>query len=450
VPVEETGRLVEELQRLLDAQDVERLETLLGAAHPTDLARALRELPLADQVTLFRHLSREQAGAVLAEMDDESLLALVRSLDEGEVSEILERMPPDEAADVVESLPEETAEQILDLVKEEESEEIQELLRYGESTAGGIMTPEFVAVHEDMTVGQALEHLRKSATGEGIFYVYVVDDHDHLVGVVPLRRLITADPATPVSAIRRTDVVSVTADTDQEEVARLVTKHNLLAVPVVDRHNRLIGTITVDDVIDVIHEEATEDMQHLARVSGDERVFDPASRVFPRRLVWRLVNLATALIASSVIGVFEESIQTLAALAVFMPIVASEGGIATTQTATVVIRGLALGDLTRSTVWRTLRKEVELALTTGGASALVLGLVSYLWKGKPLLSIVCGVSLILNMLVAAVAGTMIPVVLKKLRIDPAIASNVILTTFTDVFGFFSFLGLATLLLRFLQ
>jgi magnesium transporter len=301
-----------------------------------------------------------------------------------------------------------------------------------------------------MTVGEALDHVRKSVTKEGIFYVYVVDDHDHLVGVVPLRRLITADPATPIHAIRRPDVVSVTADTDQEEVARLVTKHNLLAVPVVSRENRLLGTITVDDVIDVIHEEATEDIHRLAGVAGDERVFDPATRVFPRRLVWRLVNLGTALIAASVIGLFEESIQTLAALAVFMPIIASEGGIATTQTATVVIRGLALGDLTGSTLWKVFRKEIALSLTTGTASAISLALVSYVWKGKLLLSVVCGVSLILNMLVAAAAGTLIPVVLKRFRVDPAIASNVVLTTFTDVFGFFSFLGLATLLLRFLQ
>ena len=260
---EEATRLLEDLRELLDTGDVARLGERLAVTHPADLARAFREHTVAEQVTLFRHLSREQAGAVLAEMDDPSLLDLVQALDQGEVSQVLERMPPDEAADVVESLPEEQAEQILDLVKEEESEEIQDLLQYGESTAGGIMTPEFVALHEDMTVAQALEHLRKSASAEGAFYVYVVDDHDHLVGVVPLRRLITADPATPVHAIRRPDVVSVTADTDQEEVARLVTKHNLLAVPVVGRDNRLLGTITVDDVIDVIHEEATEDIHRL-------------------------------------------------------------------------------------------------------------------------------------------------------------------------------------------
>src|SRR3990170_1478181 len=287
---EESARLLDELRQRLEEQDLPALRERLPRTHPADLAAVLRDLPIADEVTLFRQLAREQAGGGLSAMGEER----VRALDQGEVSEILDRMPPDEAADVVETLPEEQAEQILDRMTEEESEEVQELLQYGESTAGGIMTPEFVAVHQDMTVGQALDHLRKSATKEGVFYVYVVDDHDHLVGVVPLRRLITADPTTSIAAIRRPDVIGVTADTDQEEVARLVTKHNLLAVPVVSRDNRLLGTITVDDVIDVIHEEATEDIHRLAGVAGDETIFDPPAKAVRRRFVWLLIHLPTA------------------------------------------------------------------------------------------------------------------------------------------------------------
>lgn len=447
---EEATRLLEDLRGLLDEGDVARLRERLAATHPADLARAFREHTVAEQVTLFRHLSRDQAGAVLAEMDDQSLLDLVQALDQGEVSRVLERMPPDEAADVVESLPEEQAEQILDLVKEEESEEIQELLQYGESTAGGIMTPEFVAVHEDMTVGQALEHLRKSASAEGVFYVYVVDDHDHLVGVVPLRRLITADPATPVHAIRRPDVVSVTADTDQEEVARLVTKHNLLAVPVVSRDNRLLGTITVDDVIDVIHEEATEDIHRLAGVAGDETIFDPPGKVVRRRLFWLLVNLPTAVLAATVVSVFEPAIQAVAVLAVFMPIVAGMGGNAGIQTFTVIVRAIALGDLTLANTRKVLAREVLIGLANGIGTGLVAAVIAYLWKGSPLLGVILGLAMITNMLVAALAGTLIPVALKRLRVDPAVATGVIVTTFTDCSGFLSFLGLATLLLRFLQ
>jgi magnesium transporter len=386
---------------------------------------------------------------VLAELDDQILLELVRALDETEVSKILDQMPSDDVVEVVEELPREQAEKILDLMEEEKSEEVQELLEYGEGTAGRLMSPRFVAVNEHATVAQAIDHIRKSAAGEDAFYLYVVDDHDHLVGVVPVHRLVTAEPTTPLRAIRAEDVESVTVDTDQEEVARLVQRYNVLEVPVVDADRRLLGRISVDDVIDVIHEEATEDIQRLGGVAGDETVLDPPRSVFPKRLVWRLINLGTAILAASVIGLFESSIQTLATLAVFMPIVASMGGIGTTQTATVVVRGIALGEMTRHVLTRVMFKELWLALSTGAANGLVLAVIAYLWKGQMLLSLILGVALVFNMLVAAVVGTLVPMLLRAFRIDPAIASSVIITAFTDVCGFFSFLGLATLLLRFL-
>jgi len=447
--MEETVRLAETVKDLLEGDRRERLDQILEEAHPADVTRALRELPVEQQTIVFRLLSREQAGAVLHEMDDQTLLGLVRALDEVELSGILERMPADNAAQVVDELPAEQAEKVLDLMKEEKSEEVQELLDYGEKTAGRIMSPEFVAVHEEMTVAQALDHVRKAASAEQAFYIYVVDDHDHLVGVVPLRRLITADPATPIRLIRHEDVVSVMPETDQEEVARMVAKYNLLAVPVVDTDRRLLGTVTVDDVIDVIQQEATEDIQRFGGVAGDETVLDPPNAVFTKRLVWRLINLGTAILAASVIGLFESSIQSLATLAVFMPIVASMGGIGTTQTATVVVRGIALGDMTMSVMWRVLRKEISLGLTTGAANGVVMAVIAYLWKGQILLSLILGVALVFNMVVAAVVGVLIPLALKTFRIDPAIASSVIITTFTDVFGFFSFLGLATLLIGWL-
>jgi len=276
-----------------------------------------------------------------------------------------------------------------------------------------------------------------------------VDDHDHLVGFVPLHRLIAADPATTISAIRTEDVESVTVDTDQEEVARLVQRYNLIQVPVVDANRRLLGVIGVEDVLDVIREEATEDIQRLGGVGGDENVLDPPQSVFTKRLVWRLINLGTAVLAASVIGLFEQSIQSLATLAVFMPIVASMGGIGTTQTATIVVRGIALGDMTGSVLRRVLWKELWLGLTTGAANGLVIAAIAYVWKGQILLALILAMALVFNMLVAAVVGTLIPVALKAFRIDPAIASSVIITTFTDVCGFFSFLGLATVLIRFL-
>lgn len=445
----ETERLAESVRELLDSGRDERLAALLEAAHPADVSSVVRELPLADQVRVLRLLPPERAGAVLSELDDPTARELVRALEETEVSTILEHMPPERIVEVVEELPREEADKILDLMETEKSEEVQELLEYREGTAGRLMSPQFIAVSEGATVAEAIEHIRKSKTGDDAFYVYVVDAHAHLVGLVPLHRLLTADPATPVRLIRNEDVECVTVDTDQEEVARLVQRYDLIQVPVVDASRRLLGTISVDDVIDVIHEEATEDIQRLGGVPGDEAVLDPPQTVLVKRLIWRLVNLGTAILAASVIGLFESSIQELAILAVFMPIVASMGGIGTTQTATVVVRGIALGELTRSVLWRVLSKELWLGATTGVTTGALMALIAYLWKGQVLLSLVLGVALLFNMVVAAVVGTLIPIALKAFRVDPAIASSVIITTFTDVFGFFSFLGLATLLLRFL-
>ena len=448
--MEDTARLTETVHELLESRRHERLAQLLEQSHSADVAAALRDLPVVDQVLAFRLLHPEQAGNVLSELDDQQLLDLVRAMDEVEISGILDRMPPDDAAYVVDELPEEQAEKVLDLMKEEKSEEIQELLEYGEKTAGRIMSPAVLAVHEDLSVSQAIDQVRKAPAAESAHSLYVVDDHDHLVGVLPLRRLITADPATPVRLIcQHEDVVSVPAETDQEEVARLVAKYDLVSVPVVDRDHRLLGVITVDDVIDVISEEATEDIQRMAGAGGDETVFDPPRSVLPKRMLWRVINLGTATLAASVIGLFEGSIQAVAALAVFLPIVASMGGIGTTQTATVVIRGLALGDMTAAHVWRVLRKELTLAAATGITNAVLMGLIAYLWKGQLTLAVIVGVALMLNMFVAATVGVFVPLLLKTFRVDPAIASSVIITTFTDVCGFFSFLGLATLLIRFL-
>jgi magnesium transporter len=434
----EGTRLTESVKELLAAGREERLAMVLEDAHAADISQTIRELELQDQVRLFRLLNAQQAGAVLSELDDQVLLELVRTLDDTEVSKIFDQMPSDDVVEVVEELPPEQAEKILDLMEEEKSEEVQELLDYGEGTAGRLMSPRFVAVNEHMTVSQAIEQIRKAALTDEAFHVlYVVDDHEHLVGVVPLHRLVTAEPTTPIHLIRSDGIESVTADTDQEEVARMVERYNLLELPVVDGDRRMLGRIAVDDVIDVIHEEATEDIQRLAGVAGDETVLDPPRTVFPKRLVWRLINLGTAIVAASVI-------------AVFMPIVASMGGIGTTQTATVVVRGIALGEMTRTVLLRVMAKELWLGLTTGLTTGLVLAVVAWLWKGQILLSLILAVALLFNMVVAAIVGTLVPVALRAFRIDPAIASSVIVTTFTDVCGFFSFLGLATLLLRFLM
>jgi magnesium transporter len=443
--MEETARLTESIKELLGAGRAERLADVLEAAHAADVATALRELPLPDQVQLFRLLAPQHAGDVLSELDDPTRTELVRALDEVEISRILDGMPSDHVVE----LPREEADKLLDLMQEDKSEEVHELLEYGEKTAGRLMSTRFIAVYESATVAEAIEHIRKAASGDNAFYLYVVDEHDHLVGLVPLHRLLSANPATPIRAIRSATVESVDVDTDQEQVAQLARRYKLLQVPVVDHTRRLVGAISADDVIHVIDEEATEDIQRFGGVGGDETVLDPPRQVFRSRMTWRLINLATAVLAASVIGLFEASIHALATLAVFMPIVASMGGIGTTQTATVVVRGLAVGDLTPGVLRRVLMKELWLGITTGAANGLVIAVIAYLWKGHWLLSAILGIAMIVTMLVAAVVGTLVPVALKTFRIDPAIASSVIITAFTDVCGFFSFLGLATLLIRFL-
>ena len=298
-----------------------------------------------------------------------------------------------------------------------------------------------------MTAGEAITALQGSRDVEVVFYLYVIDARRHLVGVVSLRRLLLVSPATPLKRIMTTDIISVRVDMDQEEVARLVASYNLLAIPVVDEENKLVGVITVDDVIDVIKDEATEDVYRLAGLTGDDRVFSRPSESLRKRLPWLIVNLATAFLAASVVALFQNTISIVTALAVFMPVVAGMGGNAATQTLTVIVRGIALGELTWTNSRKALLKETLVGLGNGLACGLVGALVVYLVKGDGWLGTILAMAMVINMFVAATAGTLIPLALRALKVDPALASSVFITTLTDVFGFLSFLGLGTLFIK---
>jgi magnesium transporter len=276
-----------------------------------------------------------------------------------------------------------------------------------------------------------------------VFYLYVVDERKHLVGVVSLRRLLLVSPETPLKRIMTADLIGARVDMDQEEVARLVAAYNLLAIPVVDEENKLVGIITVDDVIDVIKDEATEDIYRLAGVSGDERAFTPARESLRKRLPWLAVNLATAFVAAAVVYQFTPTIGALPLIAALMPIVAGMGGNAGTQTLTVIVRGIALGELTWSNARKALLKEVLVGVGNGVALGGVASLLVWLTLGNPMLGVVLGMAMIINMFVAALAGTLVPLGLRAANVDPALASSVFITTMTDVFGFLSYLGLAT-------
>ncbi len=441
---------LDSVRRLIRLGATANLVNLLQKQHPADLAQVFSELNEKERATAFALLverNSKLAMEALSELGPEAGAALLSDRSAEEIARLLQELPSDDAAAIVDYLPEELRASVLELIEKRPGAEVGELLEYPEKTAGRIMNPKVFALSEDMTVSEAISALQGSRDVEMVFYLYVVDARRHLVGVVSLRRLLLVPPSTPLKRIMTTDLISVRTDADQEEVARLVASYNLLAIPVVDEENKLVGVITVDDVIDVIKDEATEDVYRLAGVASDDRVFSPATESLRKRVPWLQVNLVTAFIAASVVALFEGRIAQAPALAVFMPVVAGMGGNAATQTLTVIVRGIALGELTWANTRKALFKEAAVGLGNGIACGVVGALVVWAWKGNLWLGIILGAAMIINMFVAATAGTLIPLSLRALKIDPALASSVFITTLTDVFGFLSFLGLGTMFLR---
>jgi magnesium transporter len=429
------------------------LVNLLQKQHPADLAQVFSELPEKERHATFNVLVEKNgklAMEALSELGPEKGAELLALRSAEEIARLAQEIPSDDAAPLIGHLPKELADVVLDLIKPKAGGGVPELLEYEEQTAGRLMNPNVFALGEDLTAGEAITALQGARDVEMVFYLYVVDDRRHLVGVISLRRLLLVPPDTPLKRIMTTDVYSVRVDTDQEEVARQVASYNLLAIPVVDPENKLAGVVTVDDVIDVIKDEATEDVYRLAGVSKDDGVLTPPRESLRRRLPWLLVNLVTAFIAASVVGLFTSTIERVVALAAFMPVVAGMGGNAATQTLAVVVRGIALGQVTWSNARQALVKEGLVGLGNGlangavGATAVII-----VTRGNWPLGLILMAAMVINMFVAATAGTLIPLGLRALKVDPALASSVFITTLTDVFGFLSFLGLATIFLRYL-
>ena len=444
--------VLDSVKRLLRIGATANLLNLLQKQHPADLAQIFGTLLDAERSAVFTLLVDRQpklAMETISEMGPEPGAHLLTGRSAEDIAKLLHELPSDDAAALIDYLPEELSREVLELMRRRESGQVESLLEYGEQTAGRIMNPAVFALNEDLTVGEAITALQNSRDVEMVFYLYVVDVRRHLVGVTSLRRLLLVSPETPLKRIMTPDVISVRVDTDQEEVARQVASYNLLAVPVVDEENKLVGVVTVDDVIDVIKDEATEDLLRLAGVSGDERVATPAGEAIRKRLPWLGVNLVTAFVAASVVALFESTIQQVTALAIFMPIVAGMGGNAATQTLTVIVRGLALGELEWANARKALTKEALIGVGNGLALGTVAAGVAWATKNDPMLGLLLGMAMVCNMFVAATAGTLVPLGLKALKIDPALASSVFITTFTDVVGFASFLGLATVFVKYL-
>jgi magnesium transporter len=321
---------------------------------------------------------------------------------------------------------------------------VREIINYPEGTVGRIMTTDFMALLPDTTAQGAIDKIRERGELEAFFYLYVVDDGGKLVGVVPIRNLVIAPPNRRLAEMMIADPVKANVFTDQEEAARLVSRYELLALPIVDEAGRLEGIITVDDVIDIINEESTEDMYRMAGLEEEDRVFTPISRSVKMRLPWTILNLLTATLAASVVVIFENTLHEIIALVTFMPVVAGVGGNGATQTATVIIRAIALGELEFASAWKAIVKQVSVNICIALAAGALIAVTAFIWKGNPFLGLVLAAAMIFNLgLMAGFAGAVIPLLLKALKFDPALGSGIIVTGLTDAFGFLSFLGLAS-------
>jgi magnesium transporter len=420
--------------------------------HPSDLAELVDELNDEQKKELFDLLSDEEAALIIQEMEDFDQVSLIRLLTKHKASAILREMDVDDAADLVGELPPEEAKELLAHI-EEEAEEIRGLLRYPEDTAGGIMTTDFIALPDDIPVEEAITRLREVAPeAEIIYYAYVVDVHAKLNGVLSLRDLIAAEDGTLLREIMLKNVISVPAEMDQEEVARVVSRYDLLAVPVVDEEERLLGIITVDDIIDVIEEEATEDIYRLAGtgdMTGRYYLEASAFSLAGRRLPWLLICLFGGLLSGGVIGVFEDTLRSVVILALFIPVIMDMGGNVGTQTSTLFVRGLATGEIGVEDVWSYFFREVKIGMVIGTINGLAIALIASLWQGIPLLGLAVGLAMFATIVLAALIGTLVPIFFNHYGLDPAISAGPIVTTIKDITGLLIYFWIATMFMEYL-
>jgi len=426
--------------------DPARLRTM----HPADIAGELADLPVIRLREALRGLPDELTAEVIAELPSPQQVALFENMRVHRLSGIVSEMFSDDAADILGQLSSQRLSEIIASLDPREAQEMTDLLKFPEDTAGGRMQTEVVSVPEDATIGEAIERLRASedTSSQGTFYIYAVDDQKRLEGVIRLRDLLFRSPELKIREVMLREVRAVSVHADQEELARLFRDYGFTVLPVVDDFRRLRGVVTADDVLHVVEEEATEDMQRMVGLSGEEGASTPWSASVRNRLPWLLFNLLTAFLAGWVVSLFEGTIERAAVLAVFLPIIAGQAGNSGTQTLTILVRALALGDLDATQGRRILVKELWVGLVNGLAIGAVVGFLSWLWRGMPMLGLLTFAAMVLNMLVAALTGVIIPLGLRTLKIDPALASAILLTTFTDCAGFFIFLGLATLALHY--
>lgn len=438
--------ILEQVRQALTDENWDRAVELVEALRPPDQADVFEELPPDTQSQLLPRLNPEDSADILEELDDEDAIEVAERLETYDLSRIINEMEPDEAADLLGDMtPDKVAVALSNI---DDVEDILPLLEYHDDTAGGLMTSAEVVLHKDITAAEAISHLRAIVPKAGtVYYLFVVDDEVKLVGVVSLLNVVMADPDTRINEIMNPEIINVTSDTDQEDTARLMARYDLLALPVTDNENHLLGVITHDDMVAVLEEEETEDIYRLGGVP-DERISITVSPVsqLRSRLPWLVLNLGTAMISVVVLSFFEDTISQLAVLAIFFPIVAGVSGSAGTQTLTITVRGLALGEVSPRNGIAALTREVLIGLANGLVLGVLVGLIALVWKGTPILGLVVGVATLLNMITAGFAGVLVPIGMYLVRIDPALASPVLVTTITDTLGYLIYLTIASVVL----
>jgi len=440
-------QLIEEILLLLEEGDLERIRVLLAAEDGVDIAKLLESLPPEEREQVWELVPGDKDAEVLSEVGDVVLASLVEEMDVAEIAAAAAEMESDDLAYFIEELPEELGEEVKQQLSEDIRTKLEHALTFEEETAGRLMSSDVVSVRSDVTLEVVLRFLRKwRELPDNTNGLMVVDREGHYLGMLPLQSLVTRDEDELVGDVMDTDDEPVPCDMDEVEVAKLFQEYDLLSVAVVDAENRLVGRITIDDVVDIIRDEAEHAVLGMAGLDEEEDLFAPVVPSAQRRALWLGINLLTAFLASWVIGQFEGVLDKIVALAVLMPIVASMGGIAGSQTLTLVIRGQALGQISPSNLNWLVNKEVLIGVLNGLLWALVVAALAWLWFRDSGIAAVIGAAIVINLIAAAASGLFIPVILKRLDIDPALSGPVILTTVTDVVGFLSFLGLATLFL----
>jgi len=436
---------IERVNEAIGASDSAALRALAGDLHEADLGDLLEALHPEQRSRLIELLGPQFDFTALTEVDDAVRDDILEELTPETVAEGVRELDSDDAVEILKDLPKEDQAEILGQLPPPERVAITRSLDYPEDSAGRRMQTEIIAVPPLWTVGQTIDYMRETPDlPDRFFEIYVVDAGHRFLGAVPLDRLLRTKRPVPVSELMEEDRHRVRATDDQEEVARLFEHYDLVAVPVVDAGDRLVGVITHDDIVDVISEEAEEDIKALGGVSGGEELSDTVATIVQGRFLWLFTNLALAMVSAWVISRFQSSIEKMVALAVLMPIVASMGGNAGTQTMTVAVRALATRDLNRTNAWRVIRRELLVGLLNGLSFAVIMGVIAVAWFQVNDLGLVIGLAMVCVLVAAALGGIIIPLALTRLGVDPAVSSGPFVTTITDVIGFFSFLGIATL------